>query len=92
MGLNGCLCFGLLCTAQYWAQNWMCTDHHVIFMQGYNTDHGAYYYYTTADFPNYLEALLAVNEYANDVGIPYRHILLDSWWYWKGTGDGECIA
>ena len=50
-------------------------------LQGYNTDHGAYYYYTTGTYANYLDALLAVNDYAQQQGIPYKHILLDSWWY-----------
>ncbi len=49
---------------------------------------GAYYYYTTANYSNYLEVLLAVNDYAIAEGIPYRGVLLDSWWYFKGVGDG----
>ena len=47
---------------------------------GYNTDNGAYYYYSTGAYANYSVALAAVNEYALAQGIPYRHILLDSWW------------
>lgn len=47
---------------------------------GYNTDNGAYYYYSTGAYANYSVALAAVNQYALEQGIPYRHILLDSWW------------
>lgn len=50
---------------------------------GYNTDHGAYYYYNVGPYGNYSVALEAVYDYAVAVGIPYRHVLLDSWWYYK---------
>jgi len=60
------------------------TNTHLI----YNTDHGAYYYYETGAFLNYSQALDAVYEYSVQVGIPYRGVLLDSWWYFKGTGGG----
>jgi hypothetical protein len=49
---------------------------------------GAYYYYTTGNYSNYLDALLAVYADANAKGIPYRGWLADSWWYFKGIGDG----
>lgn len=39
-------------------------------------------------FPNYNAALIAVKNYAEKEAIPYRHILLDSWWYFKGVGNG----
>ena len=53
---------------------------------GYNTDHGAYYYYK----PNgsYADSMLAVKKQAEVQNIPYRHALIDSWWYFKGTGGG----
>jgi hypothetical protein len=47
----------------------------------YNTDHGAYYYYTTGNYSNYTEALMAVYNYSVEQGIPYRALLLDSWWW-----------
>lgn len=37
----------------------------------------------TANYSNYSVALAAVNDYALASHIPYRHILLDSWWYYK---------
>ncbi|EGD83514.1 hypothetical protein PTSG_04123 [Salpingoeca rosetta] len=54
---------------------------------GYNTDHGAYYYYNPQS-PNFNETLVGVFESAKQQSIPYRWILLDSWWYFKGTGNG----
>jgi hypothetical protein len=39
-----------------------------------------YYYYTTANYSNYLDALLGVNAYAQQQAIPYKAVLLDSWW------------
>ena len=29
-----------------------------------------------------------MHEYSTKEGIPYKHILLDSWWYTKGNGGG----
>ena len=50
---------------------------------GYNTDNGAFYYYNTGAYENYSVALPAVYDYAVSQGIPYRHVLLDSYWYYK---------
>ena len=36
----------------------------------------------------YQDTLLAVHEYAQKEAIPYRHVLLDSWWYTKGAVGG----
>lgn len=58
---------------------------------GFSTDNGAYYYYgweTTPEFKNYQEVLEGVHAYSIAQGIPYKHILLDSWWYFKGDGGG----
>jgi len=55
---------------------------------GYNTDNGAYYYYQTEANKTYLDTLLDVYDYSRQLGIPYRHALLDSWWYYKGWSDG----
>ena len=57
-------------------------------MLGYNTDHGAYYYYNTGSYADYNQALLAVYEESVKLAIPYKFVLLDSWWYFKGTGGG----
>eukprot|EP00052_Salpingoeca_macrocollata_P034590 m.12039 g.12039 ORF g.12039 m.12039 type:complete len:746 (-) comp6683_c0_seq1:50-2287(-) len=55
---------------------------------GYSTDNGAYYYYQTEPNKNYEDTLIDVYNYAKAQGIPYRYILLDSWWYFKGKHDG----
>jgi hypothetical protein len=36
-------------------------------------------------------ALSAVHEYAQAQGIPYRHVLLDSWWYYKDVPKGGVV-
>lgn len=55
---------------------------------GYTTDNGAYYYYHTLPNASYDATLRAVHRYAQKEGIPYRYILLDSWWYFKGSNGG----
>ncbi|KAJ1458189.1 hypothetical protein M885DRAFT_95114 [Pelagophyceae sp. CCMP2097] len=55
---------------------------------GYSTDNGAFYYYDTGAYPDYETTILAVKAYADQVGLPYRHALLDSWWYYRGLNDG----
>lgn len=55
---------------------------------GYWTDNGACYHYCTGDYDNYEDALIAEKEYADETGIPYRYLQLDSWWYYKGVHDG----
>lgn len=48
---------------------------------GYNTDNGAYYYYETEKGKNYLQTLLDVHKEATRLKLPFRHVLIDSWWY-----------
>jgi len=55
---------------------------------GYWTDNGACYYYNTANYSNYEDALVAVKKRADEQGIPFRYLQIDSWWYFKGTGNG----
>jgi hypothetical protein len=59
---------------------------------GYSTDNGAFYYYQTEDHQagkrgppytpgkTYEETLIDVKAYSDEEGIPYKYILLDSWW------------
>ena len=49
---------------------------------GYSTDNGAYYYYNSDD---YLRTLVDVRRSS---GLPFRYVLLDSWWYAKGPEGG----
>jgi hypothetical protein len=55
---------------------------------GYSTDNGAYYYYKPAPGKSYEETLLDVHDYAAQEQIPYKTLLLDSWWYTQGKGGG----
>jgi len=55
---------------------------------GYSTDNGAFYYYHTEEQQNYEKTIVDVKTYADKVGLPYRHWLMDSWWYYKGDGNG----
>ena len=61
---------------------------------GFSTDNGGYYYYgwrptaTTPDYKNYQQALTGVHDYSVQESIPYKHLLLDSWWYTRGDGGG----
>lgn len=50
----------------------------------WSTDNGAFYYYTTEPNKTYQETVLDVKEQANQVGLPFRNWLMDSWWYYKG--------
>jgi len=55
---------------------------------GYSTDNGAFYYYNMEPNQNYETTMLDVAAYARDEKIPYKYWLADSWWYFKGVGDG----
>ena len=56
---------------------------------GYNTDHGTYYYYNPASKEaGYGATLAAVKAAVDKLSVPIRHVLLDSWWYYKGADDG----
>jgi hypothetical protein len=55
---------------------------------GFDTDNGAYYYYNTEPGKNYEDTLIGVKAYAAAVGVPVRHVQLDSWWYIKGENGG----
>eukprot|EP01034_Spumella_vulgaris_P024040 gene24040-30337_t len=55
---------------------------------GYTTDNGAYYYYHTEPGQDYEQTLVAVKKYADSLSIPYKYVLLDSWWYYKGSNGG----
>jgi hypothetical protein len=46
---------------------------------------GAFYYYHTVLNKTYEDTMIDVKAYADSVGIPYRHWLADSWWYYKGA-------
>ncbi len=55
---------------------------------GYTTDNGAYYYYHTIPHLNYQDTLTVIKQYADSLNTPYKYVLLDSWWYFKGANGG----
>eukprot|EP01117_Protostelium_nocturnum_P005067 TRINITY_DN1833_c0_g1_i1.p1 TRINITY_DN1833_c0_g1~~TRINITY_DN1833_c0_g1_i1.p1 ORF type:complete len:782 (+),score=207.18 TRINITY_DN1833_c0_g1_i1:2854-5199(+) len=55
---------------------------------GYWTDNGAYYYYKTEDGKNYEQTVKDVVDWFKRDKIPVKTFQLDSWWYFKGKGDG----
>ena len=52
---------------------------------GYYTDNGGYYYYNTESGVNYEQTII---DAAHLIKLPFQYIQLDSWWYYKGAGDG----
>lgn len=52
---------------------------------GYYTDNGAYYYYHTEDGKDYEQTML---DSIQNISLPFRYLQIDSWWYYKGIGDG----
>jgi len=58
-----------------------------------STDHGSYYYYHTVEnctsMPcTYQDTLEQVYDHAKSRGIPYKTVLYDSYWYFKGLHHG----
>ncbi|QDZ24382.1 hypothetical protein A3770_13p69000 [Chloropicon primus] len=58
---------------------------------GYTTDNGAYYYYNPEQGKDMNATLVDVYEYSQAEGIPYKNILLDSWWYYRDPSDHSVI-
>ena len=52
---------------------------------GYYTDNGAYYYYNTEVGKNYEQTML---DSIHNISLPFKYLQIDSWWYYKGIGDG----
>eukprot|EP01084_Bolivina_argentea_P143820 252497_1 len=55
---------------------------------GYSTDNGAYYYYETEPNKNYQQTMIDLKSYHDQLNIPTKWVLLDSWWYFKGENSG----
>ncbi|CAH1776345.1 unnamed protein product, partial [Owenia fusiformis] len=70
-----------------WNLNAMKNDITINYL-GYWTDNGAYYYYNTVPNRTYEETILDAKAYGDKLGIPYRYLQYDSWWYPKGTLNG----
>ena len=63
---------------------------------GYTTDNGAYYYYNTINSTcyhtargciGYEETVYAIKAHADELRVPFRWILYDSWFYAKANDD-----
>ncbi len=54
----------------------------------FSTDRGAYYYYHTEPDMNYQDTLMTIKEYVDQIGLPIRSWLMDSWFYFKGADSG----
>jgi hypothetical protein len=52
---------------------------------GYYTDNGAYYYYNTEQGMNYEQTMI---DSIHKIALPFHYLQLDSWWYYKGIGEG----
>lgn len=67
---------------------------------GYSTDNGAFYYYHSFNetgrwkqpYENWEPTLQALVEYSRQEAIPYRYILLDSWWYPKDPSSNGVLT
>ncbi|BFZ04181.1 hypothetical protein BsWGS_07220 [Bradybaena similaris] len=55
---------------------------------GYWTDNGAYYYYNTEKGKNYEDTIIDTVDYIDTLGVPFKYIQYDSWWYPKGSSGG----
>jgi hypothetical protein len=55
---------------------------------GFTTDNGAYYYYNTIPTLSYEDTIIEIKSYADQQQLPYRYVLIDSWWYYKGESGG----
>jgi len=54
---------------------------------GYSTDNGAFYYYQTEHGMDYEQTLLEVRRYMEHERVPVKHMLVDSYWYYKDERD-----
>ncbi|RYG44116.1 hypothetical protein EON67_12135 [archaeon] len=88
MRARACVC---VCVCRIWAALWAG-------MRGACVrrvqDHGAYYYYNLGPYANYLDMLMAVYNYSQSAGIPYKAVLLDSWWCVRAGGAARrmCVC
>ena len=85
---NAMMTWGQALLDKYGKKNDASKTDYTNIMLGYNTDHGAYYYYTTNPFSDYTAALTAVWNQSLVQKIPYKVLLIDSYWYFKGEGGG----
>ncbi|XP_067662761.1 uncharacterized protein [Haliotis asinina] len=88
-GINkGFVSWGQILQKMYERDNSFVKSDFTINYLGYWTDNGAYYYYNTEPQKNYQDTILDVATAIKETGIPFRYLQFDSWWYYKGVGDG----
>ena len=85
---EGVLAWGDALLTRYGKRREAYLDEFLVQYLGYSTDGGGYYYYNTEEGSNYERTLQDVNTDALIRHIPYRHMFLDSWWYFKGQLGG----
>ena len=59
---------------------------------GYWTDNGAYYYYNSENntiVGNMQQTISDVITYWASLSLPLKHLMYDSWWYWKECPPGS---
>ncbi len=60
---------------------------------GYSTDNGAYYYYWTDTWDNYQDLITqGIQPYAQEMGIPYQYLQIDSWWYYRQNDTDKAFV
>ena len=60
----------------------------VLIASAVRVSQGMYYYYHTHNQSNYQQTLVDVHRYASSIHVPYKYVLLDSWWYYRGDNGG----
>jgi len=54
----------------------------------FSTDNGAFYYYQTETGKTYSDTIIHIANASREREIPFRQWLMDSWFYYKGWGNG----
>jgi hypothetical protein len=50
---------------------------------------GAYYYYNSEPAKNMQQTVVDALAYWDALSLPTRHVMYDSWWYWKECGGSS---
>ncbi|KAH8045474.1 hypothetical protein JL720_16676 [Aureococcus anophagefferens] len=87
-GVNGAMDAGAALLGRYGKDRVVAEADFTVNYLGYSTDNGAFYYYGSEKNKTMEDTILDVHAYAEAAGIPYRYVLLDSWWYYQATDTG----
>ena len=47
------------------------------------------YYYSIGEHKNYEQVIFDVASYARQMGIPYKYVQYDAWWYYTSTRNNS---